>query len=140
MTVGLEVNAAGDWIRAQLAADATLMAAVGSQVYESTAPREAVGPWITMYQQSSVDIRGVGTIRVGTNDLWMVRGCIEGTSYVPLRDIARRIDLALHGASGSVADGVVFGCVRESPWRRDATDNGIEYRQQGGIYRLWVQG
>lgn len=134
-----EIVAAEEWLTTVLGADAALGSYVGNRIYSHVVPDGAAYPYVWMTNQSNRDVMGIGTNRVMVNEIYTVRGVALASSFVELELIADRIDAVLHAASGVVVRGTVLGCVRQAPFVMVDPAKGVQYRQLGGIYRLWVQ-
>ena len=135
-----EIDAADKWITAQLTGDAALAALVGARIYDGEAPPGAAYPLVTWTAASPPrDVMAEGGERILSIAVYLVQVFGQGRDYGLLRPIANRIDELLHQARGTVTDGVVFGCVRESAVKLAETYEGQSYRRLGGYYRLWVQ-
>lgn len=131
------VNAADGWLYSVLSGDATLAGLVSTRVYGHIAPQEAAFPLVLFALQSSSDVQILGPNRIMTNMHYVVRGVTEGGSFGgTLKTMAERIDAVLQAASGTVAAGQVFACVREQPFALVETVQGKQYRHLGGVYRL----
>lgn len=143
MTSGIETVTAREWLYSVLTGDATLMSLAVGGVWEPPIPKGTAYP-LVMFTLSSpgIDTRGVGYIRVMSDPQFAVRGVHTNKSYGGvLAQIAARIDLLIHGKSGIVTNGQVVACVREQPFEfTHLEDDGItQYRQLGGIYRIYAQ-
>lgn len=125
-----------NWIHDVLAADATIISAVGARIYDSLAPKGSAFPYILIQvTDTGADLMVVDANRVWTESLWLVRVIGQIGSFSTLETIDDRIDTLLHRQSG----GNVLACVREQPFVFTETLDGIQYRHLGGIYRLYVQ-
>lgn len=140
MPAGTETLICERWLFDTLSADPTLVSQVNGRMYGHLAPPEADTPFVVWTAQGPRDIRGVGTVRIMTMALYVVKAVGTGRSFLDLEGIAWRIDAVLHGATGQNPDGLVLGCVREEPVSYVEVDGGTEYRHLGGLYRLWAQG
>ena len=136
-----EIDAADMWITAKLTGDTTLATLVGTRIYDGEAPPGAAYPLVTWIAASPPrDVMAEGGERILSIAVYLVQVFGQGRDYGLLRPIANRIDELLHQARGTVTDGVVFGCVRESVVKLAEVHEGQSYRRLGGYYRLWVQG
>ncbi len=134
-----ELSAADRWLSTVLSGDVALRALV-SGVYDTKAPQGTARPYVLFSLHApSADITVIGNIRIGNRPLYLVRAVCDGPSWTPVRTIADRIDELLHGASGSNVDGIIYGCVREQPFKALETVEGKDYCWLGGYYRLWAQ-
>ena len=135
----LETVRVEQWLYQVLSSDAVLAGHVGGRIYSYVAPGDAAFPFIVYSHQASRDVLGVGPARIMANLLYQVKVIGVGSSVVPLKVIADRIDELLHGASGAVADGTVLACVREQPLSYVEVDEGVRYYHIGGLYRIYAQ-
>jgi len=135
----IETLRVDQWLYTVLSGDPTLKSLVGQRIYGYVAPEDAALPYVVYSHQAGHDVQGVGPARIMANLIYQVKAIGSGSSFVPLRAIADRIDALLQGASGGAVDGRVLMCIREQPIEYVEIDDGIQYRHVGGIYRLWVQ-
>lgn len=139
--IGIEDDVAAKWIRDLLHADSALMAAAPGGIFDGPAQGNAPYPLCEILMQSSVGVIGVGGVEVMQNQLWIVRGVTEGTSYVPLAVIAQRSHALLHGArTVVVSNGTIESCTRVQQLRQQSVQGGRQLRYLGGVYRIYVQG
>lgn len=136
----MEITAADTWIYATLKADATLTALIGGssapRIYRGMAPLKAVFPCVVFfYQTGGQDVRGVGTINIMVNATWVIKAIDRDNSAVSAAAIADRIDILLHGASGTG----VLACVRDEPIAYVELLDAALYQHVGGVYKLIVQ-
>lgn len=133
-----EILRADEWLYNRLHGDSTLagMAAIVGYLAKDGTPF----PRVTFNFQGGADASAIGAIRIMLSGLWQVKATVQSTSYAPAKPIADRIDALLHGAEGSVGDGLILGCVREQPIAYVETDSGLQYRHIGGLYRIIIQG
>lgn len=129
---GAEPAIAEAWLYAALKAQDALE---DVPVETDVAPPDRSHPLVVIQYQSGIDLKAVGSIRVGIAATYIVKAVVTGASYQPAIPIATAIDLALDRASGEVeAEGVVWGCTRQAPFR--LAEEG--FRHLGGEYRLHV--
>lgn len=135
-----EIVTADRWLKSVLGSDATL-AALTPKVYKLPAPQGAQLPYAAFNMLSAVDLQAVGTARVWSDMLYVVRAIFEtNTLGGNLELAANRIDVLLQAASGSASSGVVWACVREQPFEMEENNAGQELRHLGGIYRIFATG
>ena len=133
-----ELGAIDTWLYATLSADATLVGLVAGRVYDSVAPQGAVLPCIVFQHQGAHDVRGNGPGRIMASTVYLVKAIGQGSSFTALEAIANRVDVLLQGQSGSNTKGQCWA-VREQPFKLAETDEGIQYRHLGGLYRIWAK-
>lgn len=137
-----ELTRVDRWLHSVLSGDATLAAAATGGMYSEVIPRGTAGPAVVWSLYAPHDVATANGSRVMVSDLWAVRGSAATSSWQgPLATIADRIDEVLHRASGQVvADGRALTAVRDRTFRTPPeVIDGVEYRQQGGIYRVFFQ-
>lgn len=135
-----ETSIADRWLYSVLSNDSTLDTLLGSgdRVWQEQADQGAPMPYVVFQYQGGFDVAGVGPTRIMASLLYLVR--VIGTGeFSELEAAADRIDTLLHAKAGEVADGHMFACVREQPFRLIETTDGIVYRHRGGLYRLLAQ-
>lgn len=135
----IETLRVDQWLYERLSGDTTLSNLVGGRIYSYLAPQDAVLPFVLFSHQAGHDVRGVGPARIMTSLVYQVKAVGQGHSFGPLKAIADRLDTLLQGASGSVVDGTVLMCVREQPVEYVETDDGVQYRHLGGLWRIIAQ-
>lgn len=104
-------------------------------MYHGLASRIATYPIISFELYMARDVNGVGTSRIITNGVWLVRAIGATEAYSALASIADRVDTLMQGASS----GGVLGCIREEPFEFEEVIDGVQYRHLGGLYRIFVQ-
>lgn len=135
----IETIRVDQWLYERLSGDSTLSGLVGGRIYSYLAPQDAALPFVVFSHQAGHDVRGVGPARIMTSLVYQVKAVGQGHSFQQLKAIADRLDALLQGASGSVVDGTVLMCVREQPVEYVETDDGIQYRHLGGMWRIIAQ-
>ncbi len=135
----IEPLTAERWLTSVITNDATLAGYVGGRVFGHIVPMDATFPYVWFTHQAFADVRGNGPARIMVSAFYVVRACEISDSFEGLEPIANRIDAVLHAAKGTVSGGQVLGCVRERPFVMVDNGKGVQYRQLGGIYRLWIQ-
>lgn len=140
---GIENLAGLRFIMDTLIADPVLTAALSttSSIFELPAPEETVYPIVGISCLSpGVVVQGVGNVEIMHNQLWLVRGIVEGTDSEPLVPIGRRIHALLEGSqTQALPDGTLEACYRTQAFRLAQISGGRQFRSLGGIYRLFVQ-
>lgn len=129
-----ETTRAEEWLYQTLAA---AIPGIGS--YSAVAPEGTIPPFIVFSQQAPTDLMTVGQARIWASFVYLVKVSAPVTSYTPLKTTADAIDAALHGASGTVADGAILDCTRDRPFAMVEETGGVQWRHLGGLYRMKVQ-
>ncbi|MBI4496313.1 MAG: DUF3168 domain-containing protein [Chloroflexi bacterium] len=138
--MGIESLRIDAWLYSVLSGDATLVSALGgTKVYSDLAPQDAALPYVVFGQQAPHDVMGVGTARIMVTNVYQVKVVGQGGSYQPLQAAADQVDALLHAASGTASGGTVLACVRDAVIRYTETDDGVQYRHVGGLYRITAQ-
>lgn len=138
MTAGLEPAAVEEWLAGVLNGDAALLALVPSGAFNTQPPEDQPYPFILYQFMSGLDYAAVGAERIWTNMLFLVKVIGETASYSALNQAVARIDALLHRASGSATDGTVWSCTREQAIRLPDDVANRQYRQAGGLYRIYA--
>ena len=128
------------WVASKLTGDTTLMALV-SGVWADLAPNSATFPYVVFQTQSPQ--QPVGTVNnqvIFFDESVMVKAVDNQAGYGRLEPILNRVRAVLHNASGTVAGGVVVGCVENGPGVKfsEMTD-GKQYRHLGILFRVLTQ-
>jgi hypothetical protein len=132
-----EIEFVERWLYSTLAGD-PLLAQVG--IYSSLAPPSAVYPLVIYAPLAPADVFGNGPERIFVRGEWKIVAVGRTPSYRPLVPLADRIDTLLHNSSFFAATGAVFACVRIEPFALvEQGEQGVVYRQLGGIYRIWTK-
>jgi hypothetical protein len=128
---------ARSWLYQTLANDATLTPLIGRRIYSGRAEQGATFPYVIVQLLSpGNDLIVVGSARIWSDMLWLVKAVNRGTSTAALEPIADRIDALLHAKSGTVVGGVVHVAVRERPHELPERTDGVDYVNLGGEYRV----
>lgn len=135
----IETARVEEWLYTLLSGDATLSAIVGSRVYGYVAPAGTTSPWVVFNYQSGHDVRGMGPARIMVSAQYQVKAVGQYDGFGMLKSVADRIDALMQGASGSVVDGQVLACVRQSPVAYVEVSDGMQYRHLGGLYWIVVK-
>lgn len=142
----LEADLIARFLFATLNDDATLRTALGvatgeTRVAEAPAPETwGSGPFVTFQQQDIRDVRGMGTSRIMADALYQVKVTKATESFTEVSTAAQRVDVLLHGASGSVTGGSILHAMRDGSIRLPETDaEGRQWCHLGGLYRIWAQ-
>lgn len=132
-----ELSVAEEWIAATLAADPTVSSYVGARIFDRPPPEGTEYPYIIFSHASNSDVRGVGTARVMSDTIYLVKA-VAGTDHSDaLADVAEAIESALTTAQPvATTDGYVEGCVRERMVRYTEYTDGETYAHRGGEYKL----
>lgn len=123
-----------------LKGDSVITSYVGGRVFEYSAPKGSIFPYIVFNNQSPPrDIRGLGTATIMADAIYTIKVIDEGTSYLPLKPIVDRIYELFHGIQSTTADeqeGLVISMMHEEIIKYHEVDSGKHYRHLGGMYRV----
>lgn len=137
-----ETIVAEQFINARLRADAALVSylADGADgIFADVLPVQARYPAVQIVYYDGADLVHTGNSHIWADLTYIVRGVAEGASFVPLRDIAKRISAVLDNAEGSVSGGTVFGIARTQPFRMAEADGERQFRYLGGFFRIFAK-
>jgi hypothetical protein len=132
----IETYQAETWLYATLAASPAL---AGGRVYQGVAPQGAVFPYVVYQFQGGADLDTTSVARVWADLVYLVKAVTNASSFAAIQSVADAIDSRLHGARGTTATAAIDACVREQPFQLTETDEGVNYRHLGGVYRLKVR-
>lgn len=139
---GAEDSGVAQWLYATLSADSTLTGLLGgvAAIYDTVAPESAVPPYIVFSLHSSTDSLGVAATRIFVRGVWLVKAVDQSDSFVSVSAIYQRLDALLQKQSGTATNGThVYSCSRQSSFRLASAESGLQFRQQGGLYRIVAQ-
>lgn len=107
--------------------------------WEDVPPADTAYPFISVTFLGGSDLMNINDHRIWSNQLWKVTAMKRADTAANLSTVASTIDSRLHQASADVETGHIYECNRESPFRRSFEENGVRYRELGGLYRLRIQ-
>lgn len=138
-----EVNEAFAVIKARLFTSAALKATFGatSSTFRCYAvdqvPQSPTFPYILMDFAAGTDFQGLGTIRIDSRPLMLVRVVNRGPVDATVRAADKEMDSILQTTVRSRSGDYVFSIRRESPYRFNYTDGANnKFSESGGRYRL----
>lgn len=140
--VASELGIAEGFLFGRLATDVQLSdpsnAAYVSGFYSGSAPRNSVSPYVVWSWQGGDDVPALGTIRVATEPLFLVRVIGRTRMFKDLEAAASRIDDLLHGSNGIYNNHRIASCMRENEYSLVEETEEDEWRHLGGYYRLYI--
>lgn len=139
--MSVEIGRVETWLFDTLSGDSDLDAEVNGY-FSEVASGDPEYPIVVWRLLTPTDVRGVGAARVMIRADYVVvaiESFSSGGSYAPLKTAADRIDAVLHGQDGTADDGTIFSCTRREPFASTFTDQGIQYRELGGRFRIQAQ-
>jgi Protein of unknown function (DUF3168) len=138
VSAGLEAEACEEFLYSRLANDATLATLVNG-VFVNLAPQPTAYPLVVMQEMSGIDYAAVGSFRIWTNFMYLVKVIGQTASYGDLKAAVARIDALLHRASGPAGDGTIWACIREQVIRMpEYAPGGQQFRHSGAMYRVFA--
>lgn len=132
------VEIVDEWLYHVLSTDGPLTEMVGiGSISGTLSSTELTAPYVTFLCQSSVDVRGVGGVRISTDNLYEVKAVAQSGSWDDVRPIASRIGELIDLPNTTVTrPGGQLVCVRERIISYPEVDEGLQYRHLGGVYRI----
>lgn len=133
-----ELAEAERFIWERLNASGALVALVGDRIFNAEAEQGAAFPYVIFASPPLAnDLRGVGSARLQTDPMFLVKGVDQSSSYARVDAIATAIQAAINGQRD--AAGPVLACVLEGTISLAETTDGVAYRHRGGQYRVTVK-
>lgn len=131
MTHGIEtLDIVEPWLIALLKGASLVDHVVNAQTAEAIKP-----PYLLVSQISSRDILGVGTIRIDTDSIYMIKVIHQVNSFIPGRATMQAVDDLLHGVTATTSNGSVT-CIRETMFHYPETVDGVQFMHVGANYRI----
>lgn len=141
-----ELPAAENWLHDKLAADTEIAAVVGARVYKYALPQSPIYPLIVYSLASDTDFQGLGTVRILTRPLYLVKVISKGAPSSLVNLAADRVDEIIGKTvkdtfTSTAGDMFAVSSRREAAvqfMERDSSIAGTIYFHLGGLYRLEV--
>lgn len=131
------VEIAEKWLYSVLSGDAALAGLVSDRISGTLSPELLDTPYVTFLMQASRDVSAVNGIRISTDNLYIVKGVAQTSTWDDLIPIANRIDALVHRTGGVVSfGGGSLTSTREMTFQQAEVDSGLQYRHLGGIFRI----
>lgn len=143
-----ELPAIENWLHDKLVADTQVFSVVADNVYKYALPQKPRYPSIVYSLASGFDFQGLGTVRILTRPLYLVKVVSRGTPTTLVNLCADRID-ELVGKTvretfiSTAGDQFAISARREAAVQfveRDPALEGSLYFHLGGLYRMEVFG
>jgi hypothetical protein len=135
MTTGYEtLDVLEPWL-IQALKDAVLPTELVSTVVNAQTAETVNPPYLLISHVSTRDIRGVGTTRVDTDNLYAIKAVHRSNSFVPGRAVMRAVETAISGKSATTSAGSVT-CVRDTMFHYPETIDGVQFMHVGANYRF----
>jgi hypothetical protein len=141
-----ELPAAENWLHDKLASDAEIASVVGGKIYKYALPQGLTNPYpLIIYSLASdSDFQGLGTVRILTRPLYLVKVISRGAPSSLVNLAADRIDEIIGKTTkdtfvSTAGDMFAVSSRREAAvqfMERDPTVAGTIYFHLGGLYRL----
>lgn len=133
-----EVARIESWISSTLRNDSALNTAVGGRIFSYLAPQGATYPFVVYSFHAGRDVQGLGTSRIITRPLYLIKVITKGSSTDNSRTAADRIDELIGKAVSQVKDGYVFSArrVESISFQEEGETADVQYRHVGGLFRI----
>lgn len=139
-----ELPAAENWLHDKLVGDSEIASVVGGRVYKYALPQSPIYPLITYSLASDTDFQGLGTVRILTRPLYLVKVISRGAPSSLVNLAADRIDEIVgrttkDSFTSTAGDMFAVSSRREAAvqfMERDPAVAGTIYFHLGGLYRL----
>lgn len=143
-----ELPAIENWLHDKLVADAEVFSVVADNVFKYVIPQKPRYPCIVYSVASAFDFQGLGTVRILTRPLYLVKVVSRGVPTTLVNLCADRVDELIGKAVretfiSTAGDQFAISARRESAVQfveRDAALEGSFYFHLGGLYRMEVFG
>lgn len=143
-----ELPAIENWLHDKLVADTEVFSVVEDRVYKYGLPQKPRYPCIVYSLASGFDFQGLGTVRILTRPLYLVKVVSRGTPTTLVNLCADRVDELIGKAVREIlvstaGDVFALSARRESAVQfveRDSALEGSLYFHLGGLYRMEVFG
>jgi hypothetical protein len=102
------------------------------------AGQTALFPCVVYHQQSSSDSFGIGAARIMVRPVWTVKVITDGPTFDSAATIFALVDAAIQNTSGTVTNGSIYSCYRESESIRyaESKPGGGYFMHIGAMYRI----
>lgn len=141
-----ELPAAENWIHDKLASDSEIASVVGGRIYKYALPQSPIYPLIVYSLASDSDFQGLGTVRIITRPLYLIKVISRGSPTSLVNLAADRVDEIVGKTTkdtfiSTAGDMFAVSSRREAAvqfMERDPVAAGTIYFHLGGLYRLDV--
>jgi hypothetical protein len=141
-----ELPAAENWLHDKLANDDEIASIVLDRIYKYALPQKPIYPLITYSLASDSDFQGLGTVRILTRPLYLVKVISKGSPSSLVNLAADRVDEIIGKTTkdtfiSTAGDMFAVSSRREAAvqfMERDPALAGNLYFHLGGLYRLEV--
>lgn len=131
-----EVAMALQWIVATLNADSQWVALSPGGVHRGMLPVGTSTPATIISFQSGIDVVFANAVRSSVDATYQIKAIGTSDQTQAVFDLASCIDDLFKRARASTSDGVILGCMRQSPLQYDDETAGVQYTHAGGLYRI----
>ena len=141
-----ELPAAENWLHDKLAGDGEIASVVGARIYKYALPQSPIYPLVVYSLASDSDFQGLGTVRILTRPLYLVKVISRGAPSSLVNLAADRVDEIVGKTTkdtfiSTAGDMFAVSSRREAAvqfMERDPAVAGTLYFHLGGLYRLEV--
>jgi hypothetical protein len=135
-----EIGLALKFLVATLSGDTTLMNELApGGVHRAMASPGTPTPFVIVANQDGNDVLTMNAVRVMSDLLFQVKAAGPASNTGGIVAAASRIDELLKRTSGTVTNGIILSCYRDSPLEYDEPISGVQWSHFGGLYRLEIQ-
>lgn len=143
-----ELPAIENWLHDKLVADTEVFSVVADNVFKYALPQKPRYPCIVYSLASDFDFQGLGTVRILTRPLYLVKVVSRGVPTTLVNLCADRVDELVGKAvretfTSTAGDQFAISARREAAVQFVERDPGLEgslYFHLGGLYRMEVFG
>lgn len=141
-----ELPAAENWLHDKLMGDSEIFNVVAGRIYKYALPQSPIYPLIVYSLASDTDFQGLGTVRILTRPLYLVKVISRGAPSSLVNLAADRVDeivgkVTKDSFTSTAGDMYAVSSRREAAiqfMERDPAAAGTLYFHLGGLYRLEV--
>lgn len=141
-----ELPAAENWLHDKLASDSEIASVVSARIYKYALPQSPIYPLVIYSLASDSDFQGLGTVRILTRPLYLVKVISKGSPSSLVNLAADRIDEIVGKTTkdtfvSTAGDMFAVSSRREAAvqfMERDPALAGNLYFHLGGLYRLEI--
>lgn len=141
-----ELPAAENWLHDKLVADTEISSVVNQRVYKYALPQSPIYPLIVYSLAADSDFQGLGTVRIITRPLYLIKVISKGAPSSLVNLVADRVDEIVgrttkDSFTSTAGDMFAVSSRREAAiqfMERDPAVAGNLYFHLGGLYRMEV--
>lgn len=128
------------WIKATLLGDSTMVALAPGGFHRAMAPPKTATPFVTFSYISGADTITANAFRLLSQLTYQIRAVGPASATDAIFAAAAQIDSLFGGpTAGTTSGGFIDSCYRQSPIHVDELVSGLQWSNQGGLYKLEIQ-